>query len=322
MPAKKTNEHFLQEVLEKLGSKFEVIGTYVNAKTNIKMKHYCLDGEICEYQATPTNIISRDGECPRCRYIKSSNSLKMTKEKCQNSLNDKFGINHYLIIEGFVRAGQKAKVKHICGHIWEARISHILNNESGCPVCSETNRIQKRIIPLEKVQNRLNEMYGDNEYLILEGYNGTNKTARVRHSCDFEWNPFINNLLKGEKVCPNCSPVSKGNEKIEKYLIGNNVKYKKEFSFSDCKYKYALRFDFAIFNKNGLICLIEFDGLQHFQPVKSWGGIKALEENKKRDQIKNDYCIKNNIPLLRIPYYEESNINKLLEGFIYNKIPV
>lgn len=322
MPIKKTQEQFEKEVLEKLGDEFVVIGKYINAYTKIKMKHYCLNGGVCEYEANPSNIITRNGECPNCRYIKSANKLKMSEEKCQSLLNEKFGHNHYLIIDGFIRAGLKSKVKHICGHIWETRISHVLNNESGCPVCSENVRIQKRIVPLEKVQNRLDKMYGDNEYIILKGYNGTNKTATVKHSCGFMWNPYINNLLKNEKVCPNCSPVSKGNEKIEKYLIDNHIQYKREYSFSDCKYKYALRFDFAIFNNNKLICLIEFDGLQHFKPVKSWGGLQALEENKKRDQIKNDYCIKNKINLLRIPYYEEININTLLDNFLNNKIPV
>ena len=41
-----------------------------------------------------------------------------------------------------------------------------------------------------------------------------------------------------------------------------------------------------------------------------------LEENLKviqyHDKIKNDYCKKNNIPLIRIPYWEKNNLEEFL----------
>ena len=40
--------------------------------------------------------------------------------------------------------------------------------------------------------------------------------------------------------------------------------------------------------------------------------LKGGEE--KRDGIKNNYCKNNNIPLLRIPYWEFNNIEKILEN--------
>ncbi len=85
----------------------------------------------------------------------------------------------------------------------------------------------------------------------------------------------------------------------------NNIIFQKEYSFSDCKSKNnrVLRFDFAIFDKdNKLIKLIEFDGEQHFKPIKYFGGEDYFEYIKENDTIKNNYCINNNIELLRIPY--------------------
>ena len=35
--------------------------------------------------------------------------------------------------------------------------------------------------------------------------------------------------------------------------------------------------------------------------------------DKKRDQIKNQYCQENNLKLLLIPYWDEKNINKILK---------
>lgn len=113
--------------------------------------------------------------------------------------------------------------------------------------------------------------------------------------------------------------VSKGEDKIRAYLVAQNIKYIRQYCFDDCRgVKRPLPFDFAIFdNKNNLMCLIEYDGKQHFEPV-NFGGCSdeiALQEHenlKQNDQIKNEYCKKNNIKLIRIPYWEFDNIEEIL----------
>ena len=102
-----------------------------------------------------------------------------------------------------------------------------------------------------------------------------------------------------------CLTRSLREEFIEQILIDNKIKYKTQYTFSDCKSEnnYVLRFDFAIFNEeNSLIQLIEYDGQQHFHPIDGWGGEKAYCEIINRDNIKNEYCNRNNIKLLRLPY--------------------
>lgn len=41
---------------------------------------------------------------------------------------------------------------------------------------------------------------------------------------------------------------------------------------------------------------------------------KTLNENKKRDEIKNQYCLNNNIKLIRIKY--DQNVNDYLSNLI------
>lgn len=41
--------------------------------------------------------------------------------------------------------------------------------------------------------------------------------------------------------------------------------------------------------------------------------ILKLTVNKKHDNIKNTFCFKNNINLIRIPYWEFENIEKILK---------
>lgn len=44
--------------------------------------------------------------------------------------------------------------------------------------------------------------------------------------------------------------------------------------------------------------------------------IEELEKTKNRDKTKNEYCEKNGIKLIRIPYWESENIEKILNELI------
>lgn len=85
---------------------------------------------------------------------------------------------------------------------------------------------------------------------------------------------------------------------IRKMLEENNIKYKQEYTFDDCRDISMLPFDFAIEDNNGRAYLLEYDGEQHFKPVAHWGGLETV---RAHDLMKNHYCFKNNIRLVRIP---------------------
>jgi very-short-patch-repair endonuclease len=112
--------------------------------------------------------------------------------------------------------------------------------------------------------------------------------------------------------------VSNGSKKIENFLINRNIKYTSEKKFHDCKRINFLYFDFYLPEHN--ICL-EYDGIQHYTPIDRFGGKEGLRNQKIRDHIKDNYCEKNNIKLIRIPFWEESNIETILNKIfnIYKK---
>lgn len=94
---------------------------------------------------------------------------------------------------------------------------------------------------------------------------------------------------------------SKGELKIQQLLDELGLHYEKQKSFEDCRNpntKSKLFFDFYVENKY----LIKFDGIQHFEERQWSNGKDTLKDIQFRDQIKNEYCYQNNIPLLRIPY--------------------
>lgn len=105
-----------------------------------------------------------------------------------------------------------------------------------------------------------------------------------------------------QTVSCGCFHRSIGATNILNILTKNNIQFIEEYSFIDLP---KSKFDFAIISNNQITRLIEFDGEQHYIDVPSWGG---LELQQKRDQKKNDYALSQNIPLVRIPYWERDNI--------------
>jgi hypothetical protein len=111
---------------------------------------------------------------------------------------------------------------------------------------------------------------------------------------------------------------SLGENIIETWLINNKIKYKCQFKFDNCIHKKKLRFDFAILTNKMISFMIEFQGKQHYEPVELFGGDEYFIINQIRDNIKKQYCENNNISLLRIPYWQINNINKILNDIFYN----
>lgn len=106
-----------------------------------------------------------------------------------------------------------------------------------------------------------------------------------------------------------CGCLNSFNEsKICSILDKNNIQYKQQIYFSDFPYKQTLFFDIGIYNKDKLLYLIEYDGIQHFHQGHFSNDFDITHKN---DIIKNKYCFEHNIPLIRIPYnkeYEEKDL--------------
>ena len=108
--------------------------------------------------------------------------------------------------------------------------------------------------------------------------------------------------------CPKCKDFI-GEREIAKFLKKYHINYSRQHKFPNCRNIFELPFDFYIASA-GMV--IEFDGLQHFQPVEHFGGIQAYETLKINDKIKSDYCEENYINLIRIKYTEFESIEKIL----------
>ena len=111
---------------------------------------------------------------------------------------------------------------------------------------------------------------------------------------------------------------SQGEEYIEKILQKLSITYQREYRFLDCKDSRPLPFDFAIFNSNNnnLLFLIELNGKQHYEPrfgSNIENSLKNLEYTQKHDDIKKNYCEKNCLDLLIIPYNDIQKAESLIK---------
>lgn len=121
---------------------------------------------------------------------------------------------------------------------------------------------------------------------------------------------FGDYLRKGETK--SCGCLNSFNEsRICQLLDQANINYRQQQTFCDLysvRESDKLMFDIAIYNHNTLLYLIEYDGIQHFEPGHFNNNYQQTHYN---DLIKNKYCFDNNIPLIRIPYDVEYTIDDL-----------
>lgn len=181
---------------------------------------------------------------------------------------------------------------------------------NGCDLCD----IERKRSDKEKFIKKSKKIHGDKYDYSLVEYVKNNINVKIIcpiHGI-FEQKPMNHLVGKGCLICKE----SKGEIKINNFLLINNVEFIREYRFKDCKNIKTLPFDFYLPEHN--IC-IEYDGIQHFKEVKNWGGKKGYELIKERDKIKNEYCIKNDIKLIRIPYYVYSNIEEKLKEILCQK---
>lgn len=162
------------------------------------------------------------------------------------------------------------------------------------------------------------------DIIPLEEYTGDkNKIRCVCKIHNYVWFASPNKILRRKTGCPKCASYHNENN-IDDILDEWGFNYTAQKRFDECKDVYTLPFDRYLEDFN---ILIEYDGEGHYIPIRRGSMSQTqAEENlvliQRHDEIKNDFCKKNKIPLIRIPYWESENIKSFLfdELVKYNAI--
>jgi hypothetical protein len=209
----------------------------------------------------------------------------------------------------------RKKVKIICiqhGQFLQTPNQHLSGN--GCPICKGISISKSKVSTLDDFIKKAIKIHGN--IFSYKDANYINNRVKIRIICSkhggFWQTP--NDYLNG-RGCALCS-VSMGERKIASWLQNNEIHFKQQYRFENCKNQRLLSFDFAICKIDHILGLIEYQGIQHFQEVKYFGGKERLCYTKQNDEIKQSYCMQNKIPLLTIPYTCYNEIENILQKFV------
>ena len=292
---KKTSEEFIKEANLVHGDKYDYsLVKYETSKNKIKI--------ICPihgvFEQTPDSHINKKSKCPKC-----VNNKKLSNEEFIEKANLVHGNKYdYSLCE---YNNDLSKINIIClkhGKFMVKAGNHLRGDN--CSMCTNNKKLTN-----EEFIEKANLVHGDKYDYSLVKYNGQKNKIKIicnKHGI-FEQNP--NNHLNNNG-CPICKE-SKGEKIIRDFLNTKNINYTPQHRFPDCKNILTLPFDFYLPEHNSCI---EFNGRQHYEPIKKWGGINNLKEIQKRDKIKMEYCKTNNIPLINIKY-NDNVLNKLEKLF-------
>lgn len=178
----------------------------------------------------------------------------------------------------------------------------------GCPKCAREVAGKKRALTKDDFIRKARKVHGDKyDYSKFEYSNDFGKSIII---CP-DHGEFLQQAsvhIRMKSGCPKCNE-SKGEERIRLFLEENNIIYKAQHRFDDCKYKNTLPFDFYLPDYN---TCIEYDGIQHFKIIERYIKEETLIETRKRDKIKTEYCKSNGISLIRIKYTKYDKIEDIL----------
>lgn len=122
--------------------------------------------------------------------------------------------------------------------------------------------------------------------------------------------------------CPICA-MSKGERFIYDFLINQNILFSREYKFTSSTKVRFYPYDFYLLDYR---VILEYDGKQHFSDVFSYFEHRKsdLKTRINHDNIKNEFCLEQNIPILRIPYIynletDTDKIEHIVNKFIVTK---
>lgn len=286
----------------------------------------------CDYCGKIVRVAYRDYvkykfdkySCSHCRQKKTSeySLVKRQENLYQRALEFCNKMNYTLLTKSSDILTSETRVLYECPMhgIHETKIYTLIDGHE-CLDCSYERRHIKKRKSSEDVYYDFQKYGGillnKEDYL---GWNSKNLRVVCANCGEVFTTSYCAFMIRGGQICPKCaSNISKGELIIKRYLEENNIKFYMQFRFDDCRSVMPLPFDFYL---PSLRMCIEYDGEGHYRPIKR-GNItdeqaeELLCNIQHRDNIKTLYCIENGIKLLRIPYWDFTNIDKILNKELF-----
>lgn len=257
--------------------------TYTNALSPVlwecKRKH--------KWYARPNSVISSNQWCRKCAYLDRTVKRNLTIKDMNLIARKREGAclsKRYINI--------KSKLRWQCknNHKWFASADSIFSGR-WCPTCSM--KAPKSISFLRSIaQNRHGKLLSKT-YL-------TSKT-QYKWQCKYghQWKARYTNILSNNSWCPQCAG-GQGEELIRAY-------FEKMFgsSFPKARPPWLRNADGNQMELDGFshrfALAFEYNGRQHYQTNKRFGGAQGLKKRLKDDRRKMSLCKRHDVSLIVVP---------------------
>ncbi len=304
---------FLKKVSndQKLKYSYELVPDEFSTKNLRKIKIFC---KVCNIVFEQNYSSHQKGHgCKQCQYKQLAKHNTYTFGEFVNKAKKVHGDMYEYVDSNYINSLTKIGILCLqCNSLFYQIPGNHLSGH-GCPNdrCVNTKISKKNRISFDNYLLESVKIFGD--VFLYVNYLGKHSDVDIEClKCGYQFQRKGRDHL-GSLGCPNCfTDKSHGERKIREYLENNNIQFEREKTFSDLrgKSKYSiLRYDFYLPQQN---IIIEFDGIHHFEyyPFSKKLDLSECEKQQKlkhrqdNDKLKDDYCSKKNIKLIRIKYNE------------------
>lgn len=283
---------------------------YKGGQTNIEI----VCREHGSFWQTPENHCRSFAKCPKCpsenMLERRAEGKKKFIERSREAHGDKYD---YSKVE-FVSINKKVII--ICpehGEFEQVPASH--RNGVECPECA----YYRKFLTIEDFVVKAKEEHGeryDYSKVIYRSYHEKLEIICKKHG-SFEQKPATH--LRGGG-CPKCA--GSNGENMMRDLLENIIFPDKKFPtirpefLKNPETGWPLELD--CYNEEMKLAF-EFQGPQHYRPIKRYGGQKRFVQQQKQDQLKRELCAEKKIVLIEIDVRElgqTRNKNKIKQKIL------
>ena len=255
-------------------------------------------------QIVPINNFRRNKKCQYCVH------KNLSKKDIEKLVNDKMPqikiLTDYTILNDDI---EYCCTKHnYYGHTTPAN----LIKGRGCYYCGLEKLSKELSLSIEEVDIKIKSVNPNFERIGEYTYSTSPMKMRC-NKCGYTWYKSLVNL----RFCPNCEKekMYKGEHIIFDILQEEGIDFETQKRYDDCRNIRALPFDFYLPKYN---TCIEYNGVQHYRPVDYFGGEDSYKQQVKNDAIKREYCNKNGIGLITVPYKYDTK--EKVSNYIFSQL--
>lgn len=290
-------------------------------------------------------------------YVQTTSLENFIERSIQKFGTDKYDLSNVAsLTHSKERIQIRCKVHNL---IFDIRADQHLQTGGFCTICKQENKIKPKSLTNQQacnillfsylinkskqtkleiklntsnelLINNLQKKYGE-RYSLVE-CDVTNRYGKFTIKCNLCGKEFQTTKHDFIYHCNHgcgCLTQSFGELTIKNYLIEHNITFEQQKTFTGCKSKTLLRFDFYLPKHNSVI---EYMGEQHFDFIPLWHKTYTqFLKSQQRDVIKYRFCVDNNIHYIdmvkrlhktkqQIYNYLDSTINTLSYPLVPNNI--